>query len=185
MPVEAEPTGICWDRVRRDLENTEWTDTGDQYERKTFIGTVFSLYPSGKYYMPWACSNLDKCERCNGKGSVEIKKHRRLQKKWHAAKKRVWKLAEKFKIVGDVVALEKHGWYRYYRTLNKIVIRRNFDGVCPHCNGMGSREAYLDERFFEQLEKEASRYGLFVTGGEGDPCDIFVGECCDELPDEE
>jgi hypothetical protein len=25
----------------------------------TFIGTVFAIMPSGKYYTPWACSNVD------------------------------------------------------------------------------------------------------------------------------
>lgn len=33
-----------------------------------YIGTVFSVMPSGKYYMPWACSNIEKCNRCKGKG---------------------------------------------------------------------------------------------------------------------
>jgi hypothetical protein len=33
-----------------------------------FVGTVFSLTPSGKYYLPFACSNVDLCPRCKGKG---------------------------------------------------------------------------------------------------------------------
>jgi hypothetical protein len=28
------------------------------YESTFFLGTVFNLTPSGKYYMPWACSNV-------------------------------------------------------------------------------------------------------------------------------
>jgi hypothetical protein len=38
---------------------------------RAFIGTVFTLTPSGKYYMPWACSNLEVCGNCNGQGCDE------------------------------------------------------------------------------------------------------------------
>lgn len=43
------------------------TDDGDAIE-STFLGTVFSVMPSGKYYMPWANSNVDLCPRCKGNG---------------------------------------------------------------------------------------------------------------------
>lgn len=33
-----------------------------------YIGSVFSIMPSGKFYMPWACSNVNLCSRCKGKG---------------------------------------------------------------------------------------------------------------------
>ena len=32
------------------------------------VGTVFDMMPSGKYYMPWAHSNLKFCPRCLGQG---------------------------------------------------------------------------------------------------------------------
>lgn len=46
---------------------------------------------------------------------------------------------------------------------------------CPCCGETGSREAYLDQRWWEQLEKELESVGLWWVGGEGDACDIFVG----------
>ena len=46
---------------------------------------------------------------------------------------------------------------------------------CAWCQGMGSREAYLDEIWQEEVDRIASRFGLFVCSGEGDPCDCFVG----------
>ena len=180
-----ETTGICWDEIRKELDRTEWEDTGDHYERMVFIGTVFNLYPSGKYYMPWACSNLDKCKQCEGNGMVEVKKHRRLRKKWLMARSQITRRANKFKILGNVSQLQKHSWYRYYLNLAKLVTRHNLDGICSNCNGIGSREAYLDEKFSDLLEDEASAHNLFVTAGEDDPCDIFVGEACDTLPEEE
>ena len=33
-----------------------------------FAGTVFGLTPSGKYYLPWASSNVESCPRCKGQG---------------------------------------------------------------------------------------------------------------------
>lgn len=64
-----------------------------------FLGTVFNLTPSGKYYMPWACSNVTEAE------------------------------------------------------------------------------ALQDELWYEALEEIANEYEMFVTSGEGDPCNIFVGIC--------
>lgn len=59
-------SGIDWTAVRKDLDSQEWQDTydGDRQERLSFLGTVFHLYPSGKYYMPFACSNVEVCETC-------------------------------------------------------------------------------------------------------------------------
>jgi hypothetical protein len=117
-------TGIDWESVVAELSSQEWEDVelGIQ-ERQVFLGTVFALYPSGKYYTPWACSNLDPCEDCGGKG-------------------------------------------------------------CDECGGIGSREAHEDETFRETLEAEAEERGLWIAGGEGDPCDIFAGERRD-TPDED
>lgn len=33
-----------------------------------YIGSVLSLTPSGKYYLPFACSHVENCNRCKGKG---------------------------------------------------------------------------------------------------------------------
>jgi len=77
-----------------------------------YLGTVFNMFPSGKYYTPWACSNVEPCPRCKGEG-------------------------------------------------------------CNFCGNLGSREAYEDEIFREELEKQAEKYGGWVRSGEGDPCDIF------------
>lgn len=34
----------------------------------SYLGTVMGLTPSGKYYQPYACSNVDTCTRCKGMG---------------------------------------------------------------------------------------------------------------------
>lgn len=40
----------------------------DMQVKSVFLGTVFHIMPSGKYYQPFACSNVDPCGRCKGEG---------------------------------------------------------------------------------------------------------------------
>lgn len=68
MP-ESKPTesklGIDWGAVSSEISQQPWESVDDYTEdRQLFIGTVMSLTPSGKYYMPWACSNVEVCEAC-------------------------------------------------------------------------------------------------------------------------
>jgi hypothetical protein len=54
-------TGIQWDKVKPALEAEPWEERDDGnpgQTRRLYIGTVFAWYPSGKYYMPFACSNV-------------------------------------------------------------------------------------------------------------------------------
>ena len=91
---------IDFDAAQRMLRNeaeihTNWF--GERY-REVFVGTVFSLAPFGKYYTPWACSN---------------------------------------------------------------VIMDEFE---------------KDQEYWDAQDAEAEKRGLYVISGEGDPCDILVGE---------
>ncbi len=36
--------------------------------QSVFLGTVLDLMPSGKFYLPFACSNVAPCPRCKGTG---------------------------------------------------------------------------------------------------------------------
>jgi hypothetical protein len=58
MAAHTVDTGIHWSAVVGYMEDAPWAREGDTASRRVFIGTVFSLYPSGKYYMPWACSHV-------------------------------------------------------------------------------------------------------------------------------
>ena len=51
--------------------------------------------------------------------------------------------------------------------------------TCSWCDGLGSREAYLDQVWYETLDAMGDRFGMYITHGEGDPCDIFVGMATD------
>lgn len=93
-------TGLDWKEIRKELDLQDWEkDDFDETEsRRIYIGTVFNLLPSGKYYQPFACSHVT------------------------------------------------------------------------------DEEAELDEEWYEALEAELNEHGMFYDCGEGDPCDMFVGE---------
>jgi hypothetical protein len=57
-------TGIDWEAVVAEIQDAPWEAdyAPGVEERRVFLGTVFALYPSGKYYMPWACSNVTERE---------------------------------------------------------------------------------------------------------------------------
>ena len=51
---------VDWDQVERELakECNEAEDMDGNRCAELYIGSVFALTPSGKYYMPWACGNV-------------------------------------------------------------------------------------------------------------------------------
>jgi hypothetical protein len=115
--------------IKAGLKDSPYQDTdmeGNTVER-VFLGTVFSLTPSGKFYTPFASSNVDSCPRCKGHGTKQVERK----------------------------ALGIHE-------------------SCKFCGGLGSREAYEDSVFNEELEAAANKAGWYIENGEGDPCDIFM-----------
>lgn len=65
-------TGFDLESIYEELDREPWQDSYSdpdyQEEKLVYLGSVFVLCPSGKYYMPWACSNVDPCEACHGHG---------------------------------------------------------------------------------------------------------------------
>lgn len=57
--------GFDWARIGKEMQGCGWAVEEPGLEtRLLFIGTVMALTPSGKYYQPWACSNVEACEAC-------------------------------------------------------------------------------------------------------------------------
>jgi hypothetical protein len=57
--------------IKAELDSAEYeTDYIDPYfeTKAVYLGTVFGLTPSGKYYTPFACSNVKVHINCQGKG---------------------------------------------------------------------------------------------------------------------
>ena len=153
--------------------------------RMLFIGTVFRIMPSGKFYMPWACSNVEPCPRCKGGGTIPNKNHD-AQKYEHAVE---------LDRACRRMAMDKYGsWFEGKwpaevkaecdRSGERVRLFQK-DNTCSLCNGVGSREAYEDEMMQEWLHHYAQQEGCYVTSGEGDPCDLFLCESVEEEETEE
>jgi len=66
-------TGIIWSAVKEDMKNEDvyYDAENESFYKSVFLGSTLSLCPSGKYYMPFACSNLTPCPDCTGTGKVK------------------------------------------------------------------------------------------------------------------
>lgn len=152
----------------------DWT-----IQASLFIGTVFSLTPSGKYYTPWATSNVESCPRCKGKGKLRVfdtcqackGNGHRMVSELAALRNESEKTTRRFLLdkYPDCNLAMGHFDCIYCKGEGQIA------RVCDWCEGLGSREAYLDQVWNETLEEIAGKYDIFVFSGEGDPCDIFLG----------
>lgn len=46
------------DTLKAEVENAEVMNVDDCFMKTVWLGTVMGLAPSGKYYLPFACSNV-------------------------------------------------------------------------------------------------------------------------------
>ena len=175
-------TGMRWDNIMSALESEPWEPQGsycgDGEVRMVFIGSLIN--PSGKYYLPFACSNLNPCPNCGGGGKVKPKAKRRLINKLKNAQRHSWLRYRKALTKNQPVELLKANQYAIDAGQRLVAM----DDHCPRCGGCGSHEAHDDEVFWEMLEKEAEEHGCYVQSGEGDPTDTFIGQYRD-TPDED
>ena len=164
-----------WRAIRNVCErNLEVDPDCPECEKGSYIlGTVMGLSPSGKYYTPFASSNVEPCPGCNGKGRIPNPQ----------ADARVFDIA--FKLKGELISelVKQYGSPRecwpsslvlFEEYFNKTMNMTNDTISCPACDGVGSIEARDDEEWSEDLETVAQEYGLSIESGEGDPCDLFA-----------
>lgn len=153
--------------------NIEEDDDGNKI-KSVFLGTVMDLTPSGKYYTPFANSNIEKCPRCNGSGLVVNKRFDR---------------GEFYKLWTECGILTQHmincfGPYcegKWPADLKKILDRKRkkMDHSrsvwnCPRCDGVGSEEVKLDIEWHRQAERELATINAVLEPGQGDPCDLYA-----------
>ncbi len=157
--------GFDLEAALKELDDTEPDEEGVV---SVFVGTVFSLTPSGKYYMPWACSNVQGCAGCNGTGIVRSSVSLRVAKKWKNQQqvRRLW-----IKRYGVPSAWPERIRRRSDR-LNQLASRAS--RVCLNCGGGGSAEAYRDELWQEFVEKTLQPLGCYLRSGDGDPTDLYL-----------
>ncbi len=140
-----------------------------------FLGSLIN--PSGKYYLPFACSNLDSCANCNGTGRAK-KLHTCAQ--CHGEGKR--KYADIAAITGESIEDVKTRLADHptltpidndYFTCASCNGTGKESSPCRQCGGLGSHEAYQDQEWQAALDAIAERFGGWIEAGEGDPCDTF------------
>lgn len=167
--------------VRKKLDSNNWEDDTEDDRlqiRRVYLGTIFGITPSGKFYMPFACSNVaGDCPVCSGKGSIELRTGKRGRKR---AKRRCHDFSRGVVSRGfmDTPAANRYAdrvrSYRHHAA-------RTSDTTCIACDGTGSISAAHDERWYEALEKAAETIGCHV-----EHCDdsVFISECREKPEDE-
>ena len=167
-----------WPEVKRQaIENAQDAEPDESGDRQglAFLGTTMALTPSGKVYAPWATSNLNPCRHCGGKGWVVN----------HKGSRDLYRKAEAAVRAARLTAVEVHGPHcnggwpeglsESLQVQDDAAERINPQHECNWCNGHGCHEAAQDADWREALEVVADQFDLFVTCGEGDPCDLFAG----------
>ena len=139
-----------------------------------YVGNVCTITPSGKYYTAFAASNVDTCELCAGTGKIPNPNY----------DPDIFAMAEKCQI--DLSArLTKcrcnDEYVDLYTNLNiaftAVVLAKRKTAktmVCPHCGGHGSRDVYLDEVFWDGVDRLCAANNVIITNGEGSATDVFI-----------
>jgi len=144
-----------WHGIKRDAEaSAEPDDECDgMLIGRSYLGSVFSLTPSGKMYAPFACSNVMGCPGCNGRGMVRNPERNGYR---HAALKQRRDVARSRKRFG-VLGIQHADVERFRPFVS-----------CDACGGLGSREAHLDEMWHEILEDVAGEHDIGIEWRDGD-----------------
>jgi len=139
-----------------------------------YVGNVCTITPSGKYYTAFAASNVDTCELCAGTGRIPNPNY----------DPDIFVMAEECQT--DLSArLTKcrcnDEYVDLYTNLNiaftAVVLAKRKTAktmVCPHCGGHGSRDVYLDEVFWDGVDRLCAANNVIITNGEGSATDVFI-----------
>lgn len=160
-------------KLLKQLDKAEVYEDEDGNKTQTvYLGDIRSITPSGKVYMPFACSNLTPCPRCNGTTQIENK---------HYKKKKWMKIHNKRKVL-FLNAINQCGHFvhwpeKIHQKINKLLKQENHWTqwlICPECIGLGSLEARLDQDFWKQLGSELDTIEAWHHSSEGDGCQVMV-----------
>lgn len=166
-----------WNSIIQECKNNPAPDNDGNIIGYCYLGSVFSLSPSGKFYLPFACSNLESCFICGGSG---------LTKKLYPCEFCQGEGKRSYKSISDrtgesiesVKARLNQGDFKQldsdYFECNICRGKGEVNHSCKICGGMGSIEAYRDSIWYDILDKIAESKGVWIESGEGDSTDIFV-----------
>ena len=151
-----------WSKIERELEAGDWeADAEDDTIEvsRVWLGTIFGLTPSGKFYVPFACSNVaGDCKACDGRGTREPRTGKRIRARAAARQSRFSRGTVKRGFAQSPAGSAYSARVRKMRHDAFIVS----DTTCDCCAGTGSASAARDERWNEALEEAASAIGAYV-----------------------
>ena len=153
--------------LQTELDASEiFEDEEENRYQSIYLGSSYNVMPSGKYYLPFAHSNLNICEKCDGSGQIDnpkgkTKSYNRAERQIKILIKKLsdtyWNMPLGYRNRLDVLRKRKE-YYQPYIT-------------CPICGGCGFPEAYQDELWTTQAEKELESINAYLHY-DGD--DIFI-----------
>ena len=155
---------------------TRYDETNDQIVREVYFGNVLDIYPSGKYYTPFARSNVEPCPKCHGEGTIKNIGYDAATYEATAA------LEQKY--LRDMRRRGKHynimpkQWQREMDLIRQVIRMVEPKIECPCCYGVGSREAYEDQVFTRYFEEYLAERDIYITASDGNGCDMIVGTSC-------
>lgn len=142
-----------------------------------YVGNVCTITPSGKYYTAFAASNIDTCELCAGTGKIPNPHY----------DPDIFAMAEESQTdlsarltkcrCSDVHAIESNLYADLNAGFTAVVLAKHQTAktmVCPHCGGHGSRDMYLDEMFWDRVDRLCAANNVLITNGEGSATDVFI-----------
>jgi hypothetical protein len=167
--------------LEADLACEDWeadSEDDDREVRRVYLGTIFSLTPSGKIYMPFACSNVaGDCPVCKGEGSTKPRTGKRVRARARAQQsafsRRTVKRNASSKVAREIYV------QRVAKARHAAFVRAST--TCHACDGLGSISAARDERWNEALEELASSIDAYVDYYDDS---IFLAQSRDRVSDE-
>lgn len=167
-----------FDKFRALIEKEPWEDDpdGEGQIRTLTLGSIFHATPSGKFYAPFASSNVAGCDGCNGTGKTRSKYKQRLLTKWKNRNKVRKKWIRQYGYA--------RGWPPHIQAksdkLNRLQLLK--DPSCWRCGGCGSAEAHDDEVWRGILEEILNKMDLSLHYVDDM---IYAAEYRDKPEDEE
>lgn len=180
-----------WNGIVSDAKQNAYQNDGEWYG-SCYLGSLIN--PSGKYYLPFACSNVDSCKQCGGTGLLkstydcEVCQGLGYRFLWQYAQLRNETLYESRQFLEKTYPDIKFHYDEFLDVWSFDCLYCHGTGkrnkTCNHCGGLGSHEAYQDQEWQAALDRVAEEFGGFIESGEGDPCDIFFVMSVDPPEDE-
>ena len=163
-----------WDleQIKHDLDEAE-VETNDFDEVKTqkvYLGSVFHLYPSGKFYTPWSNSHLEVCVNCRKAGDnipcddehpcIDPFPLSGIQV-YHDRGKTIY-------IVSRKTGPNNEDWENAGSFITREEAEEYIREHVYHC------EFCRDMKWLHEASAELETIGACLESGEGDPCDLYA-----------